>query len=190
MDRQQHANELTQALVALRKAGAARLDPVGMHYLETLDKRLQGLHGDVHKVVQHKLTQALAEFSARFEQAPSGARTRSAKAATPPAVAGGALAELVAQLPSQPATSNALRSLRQSLSQLSVAQHISEALDQAPQNAGPINSHHLMLRSLELMRELSPAYLQHFMTYADTLLFLEQSGVKKPSTSKPRKAQT
>jgi len=28
------------------------------------------------------------------------------------------------------------------------------------------------------------------MAYADTLLVLEQAGMKKPSTSKPRKAKT
>jgi hypothetical protein len=83
-----------------------------------------------------------------------------------------------------------LRALQQRLSQLSVAQQVQKALSQAPANAGPINSHMLMLRSLEWMRELSPAYLENFMTYADTLLCLEQHGMKKPSGPKPRKAST
>jgi len=83
-----------------------------------------------------------------------------------------------------------LKALQENLSALSVNKQVSQALRQAPQNAGPINSHMLMLRSLELLRELSPAYLQRFMAYADTLLVLEQAGMKKPSTSKPRKAKT
>jgi hypothetical protein len=83
-----------------------------------------------------------------------------------------------------------LKALQENLSALSVNKQVTQALRQAPQNAGPINSHMLMLRSLALLRELSPAYLQRFMAYADTLLVLEQAGMKKPSTSKPRKAKT
>jgi hypothetical protein len=43
-------------------------------------------------------------------------------------------------------------------------------LQQAPKNAGPINSHMLVLRSLELMCDISPDYLDCFMSYAETLL--------------------
>lgn len=56
---------------------------------------------------------------------------------------------------------------------LSVNQQLSAALAQAPDNAGPLNSHILALQSLELMRDVSPEYLQHFMSYADGLLWLE-----------------
>lgn len=63
---------------------------------------------------------------------------------------------------------------------LSVNQQLSAALAQAPDNAGPLNSHILALQSLELMRDLSPEYLQYFMSYADGLLWLElaESGIK------------
>jgi hypothetical protein len=37
----------------------------------------------------------------------------------------------------------------------------------------------LVLRSLGLMRDLSPDYLNRFMGYVDTLLFLEDSGQNK-----------
>ncbi len=43
-----------------------------------------------------------------------------------------------------------------------------------PENAGPLNSHHLVHRSLLLMRDLSPEYLNRFMTYVDTLLWVDQ----------------
>jgi hypothetical protein len=55
---------------------------------------------------------------------------------------------------------------------------------QAPQNAGPINSHMLVLRSLGLMRDASPDYLSRFMGYVDTLLFLEEAGQGKRVPSK------
>jgi hypothetical protein len=50
---------------------------------------------------------------------------------------------------------------------------VAQALDQAPKNAGPINSHMLVLRSLALMRDIAPDYLNRFMSYVDTLLCLD-----------------
>lgn len=222
---------MNEAMAALRQAGAARWDAVGMRYLEALDKRLNTLQGDVHKIVQQKFSLALTAFSARFVQAQAMAqaemaivlaqrpeftkelqrlyvaghfrRLRQRIAQLRPPAEGDSLRHLVQTLkaspgdaagssvPAQPQTRRApLRALRQSLSKLSVDKQVSQALRQAPQNAGPINSHMLMLRSLELMRELSPAYLEHFMTYADTLLGLEHNSMKKPPASKPRKAST
>jgi hypothetical protein len=78
-----------------------------------------------------------------------------------------------------------IRNFRNTWSKLSVDKQVAQALEQAPKNAGPINSHMLVLRSLALMRDLSPDYLNRFMTYADTLLCLEQ-GEKEKSVS-PKK---
>jgi hypothetical protein len=36
----------------------------------------------------------------------------------------------------------------------------------------------LVLRTLGLMRELSPDYLRRFMTHVETLLWLDQAGIK------------
>ena len=41
-------------------------------------------------------------------------------------------------------------------------------------DAGPLNSGSLVHRSLTLMRELSPGYLQQFLSYVDTLSWMEQ----------------
>lgn len=62
---------------------------------------------------------------------------------------------------------------RDSWLSLSVNQQLSLALAQVPDNAGPLNSHLLALQSLALMRDTSPEYLQHFMSYVDGLLWLE-----------------
>lgn len=62
---------------------------------------------------------------------------------------------------------------RRTWSRLSVDQALSHSLAQAPENAGPLNSHHLMLQSLSLMRKIAPDYLEHFMAYADALLWLD-----------------
>jgi hypothetical protein len=73
---------------------------------------------------------------------------------------------------------------RQELGKISVQKQVTQAIAQAPQNAGPINSHSLVLRSLGLMRDLSPDYLNRFMGYVDTLLFLDAPQTVKASPKK------
>ena len=76
---------------------------------------------------------------------------------------------------------------RQQLGKISVQKQVTQAIAQAPQNAGPINSHMLVLRSLGLMRDLSPDYLNRFMAYVDTLLILDapQSVKAQPKKAVP-----
>lgn len=50
-----------------------------------------------------------------------------------------------------------------------------QAAGRAPENAGPLNSHRLVLGTLALMRDLSPEYLSHFLQQAETLLWLDQA---------------
>ena len=85
-----------------------------------------------------------------------------------PAQAGGSLAGPQREL-------KALRYFRRTWSRLNVDRQLSQALAQAPANAGPLNSHHLVLQALGQMRELSPAYLEQFMSYVDALLWLDQA---------------
>ncbi len=60
-------------------------------------------------------------------------------------------------------------------SRLSAEQRLAQARATLPDNAGPLNSHHLVHRSLTLMRELSPEYLERFVGYVDALQWLEQA---------------
>ena len=69
-------------------------------------------------------------------------------------------------------------------SRLSTEQQLAETLACAPENAGPLNSQHLVLRSLQLMREIAPDYLQGFMSYIDTLVWLEQTSPAKPASGR------
>lgn len=64
--------------------------------------------------------------------------------------------------------------------QLRTAGQLQAALQPAPADTGPLNSARLVQRSLNLMREVSPGYLQHFIQYVDTLLSLEL--LREPST--------
>lgn len=77
-----------------------------------------------------------------------------------------------------------IRNFRKTWAKLSVDKQVAQALEQAPKNAGPINSHMLVLRSLALMRDISPDYLSRFMSYADTLLCLDQGEKEKPGNPK------
>jgi hypothetical protein len=79
-----------------------------------------------------------------------------------------------------------IRNFRNTWAKLSVDKQVAQALEQAPKNAGPINSHMLVLRSLALMRDISPDYLNRFMSYADTLLCLDQGEKEKPVVPKKR----
>jgi len=59
-----------------------------------------------------------------------------------------------------------------------------QSLVQVPQNAGPLNSNSLVHRSLSLMRELSPGYLQHFLTYVDALSWMDRMNGSEVAASK------
>ena len=95
-------------------------------------------------------------------------------------------AEVIAGL-GQPRELKTSRVFRNTWSKLSVDRQVAQALDQAPKNAGPINSHMLVLRSLTLMRDISPDYLNRFTSYVDSLLALEQTQ-KGKAVSAPKAA--
>jgi hypothetical protein len=63
-----------------------------------------------------------------------------------------------------------------------------QATHRAPENAGPLNSHMLVLRTLGLMRELSPHYLRRFLSHTETLLWLEQAQGQLKSAQSPAKS--
>jgi hypothetical protein len=192
-------------IAALRHAGAQQLDPVHLHYLELLSTRAQTQPEPVKTILQARLAQAAATLSQRLQQAKGVAQEASPMAE--PAVPARAtpLAELVrslqaqAQNPSQgeqpgPTTQQAqsaanpelksVRMFRNTWAKLSSERRLSQALEQAPKNAGPINSHMLVLRSLALMREISPDYLNRFMAYAQALLCLDQ--MERAKYAKPK----
>lgn len=115
---------------------------------------------------------ALSASAARPAQpaacVPAAPAEQPAERSAPPAVAAGEL--------------KSLHYFRDTWAQLSVDRQLAEALTQAPENAGPLNSHRLVLRALEDMREVSPDYLKRFLAHADALLWLDQAtGVGAPA---------
>jgi len=224
-------NEADRSAVtaSLRLAGAGQFDPVGLHYLDVLARRTQAQQGMVQRILEDKLTQALAAFGERFARAQDDARDTIARTVPQyphaadalqrlfasgdfkgmqqyiatlktngPGASLGALTRYMAQ--HSPDHGNAsvavnvgshselktMRYFRNTWSKLSVEKQVTQALGQAPKNAGPINSHMLVVRSLALMREISPDYLNRYMSYVDTLLCLDQGDKKsKPVPKKP-----
>lgn len=176
-------------LNALRTAGAERVDAVGWHYIETLARRTHAQSGPARLLLHNKLQEALQRFDARMTMA---ARPQDAHEPLPSPLAT-LLQEMGPKTPQQgsgkpagwPSENPRFQAFKKHLSQISVQKQVTQAMAQAPQNAGPINSHMLVLRSLGLMRDLSPDYLNRFMAHVDTLLCLEEAGKGK---STPKKA--
>ena len=68
------------------------------------------------------------------------------------------------------------RELRQ---QRAAQDRVSRALQEAPEDSGPLNPQKLVIRSMLAMRDLSPGYLARFVSYVDTLFWLENTGTHK-----------
>ena len=181
-------------LAALRQAGAPGFDAVAWHYIEVLAERLGPQTGAAQALLQRKLDQALQNLQDRM----NAAARSTASAAAMPAGPGhtSPLADLLHDLAARHATvqptgkaalgrseNPRVQQFRQTLSKISVQKQVTQAIAQAPHNAGPINSHMLVLRSLSRMRELSPDYLNRFMAHVDTLLRLNEAGQVKPKKS-------
>lgn len=164
---------------AWRARGDDRVDPVRFHFIEALARRTTAHEGAVRRVLDDRLAHLLLTYDDAVKRARDDAAT-----AAPPAVpARSALAALVDDF-AHPAASPAdhdetLAWLRSTWSRLHADRRLTQSLAKVPENAGPLNSHHLVHRSLTLMRELSPAYLHRFMAYVDALFWLDQAGGKR-----------
>ena len=107
-------------------------------------------------------------------QAPAPAAAPAGAGACPvPSPAPGLSVGLPVELPVE---LKALRFFRRNWARLSVDRQLSPSIARVPEQAGPLHSQRLVLRSLQLMREVSPDYLDRFMSYVDALMWLEQAG--------------
>jgi len=57
-------------------------------------------------------------------------------------------------------------------------------LEEAPENAGPLNPQRLLIRMLEMMQARSPYYFERMIPYLDSLLWLDQASQKHASAAK------
>ena len=178
------------AFDALRERGVDRRDPVRFRLAETLARRASAHAGAARCVIDDKLAALMDMLSRPNDSTPAPAPSG------PPR---GLLADLVAQasrlksgpllVPASglrdaaadpahagPATDpKTLHFFKRTWSRLSAEQRLAQSRASLPENAGPLNSQHLVHRSLTLMHELSPEYLERFVAYVDALQRLELS---------------
>ncbi|HZY18806.1 MAG TPA: DUF2894 domain-containing protein [Ramlibacter sp.] len=70
------------------------------------------------------------------------------------------------------------RRFRRAWSSRRTLERVEQAVSRRPAQAGPLNSHVLVLQSLALMQELSPDYLRRFVAQVESLHWLEQAGAR------------
>ena len=164
-----------QRLDAWRAQGADRVDPVRFALIESLARRAGAHEGLARRLLDERLS-GLVEDYARDVAASAPV---DASGTRDPAAAG-ALATLLARMPHR-AMDGApypelplLQQFRTLWAGLRTESQLRQSLEPVAGDAGPLNSAVLVHRSLNLMRTLSPGYLQHFIAYADTLSSLEQ----------------
>jgi Protein of unknown function (DUF2894) len=197
-------SETTDAQIAIfRSQGADRIDPVHFRYIEALATRLLAHQGEVRRILDGKLAQALTAYGEHVVRMQTGSNAVATRQENTDRST--SLADLTRHL-TQHARDDvdekpdvdiaarpelrAIQQYRNIWSKLSVDQQVTKAIKQGPKNAGPLNSHMLVLRSLALMRDISPDYLNRFISYLDTLLCLDQADRKnKPAVKKPLKTK-
>ena len=179
--------------VSIRAAVRAR-------FAQALARRADAHAGAARRVLDDRLAALTNEATPESE----------ASSSVPDPSARGALAELVAHAARQktapvlapaakpreaglhkPVSEAAptLQFFQRTWSRLSADQRLAQSRATLPGNAGPLNSHHLVHRSLTLMRELSPDYLERFVGYIDALQWLEQSNEAAQEALRPPAAR-
>lgn len=199
----------TQAtLDAWRERGADRLDPVRFHFIAALSRRADSHGGEARRILDDKLSSLIEAYANDLESV----ACKAGNAASPGEPARGTLGGLIEYIASQapahspgsaPAIDAAPRRsaypdlpmldyFRATWSKVSADRQLRQSLEQVPDNAGPLNSNRLVHRSLALMRELSPGYLQQFLSYVDTLSWMEQMNSSGAQAAKdtPRTGST
>ncbi|MET3213123.1 UNVERIFIED_ORG: hypothetical protein ABIC48_000866 [Burkholderia territorii] len=188
------ATQVRATLDAWREQGADRLDPVRFHRIDALEKRAAVLDGDARALVDARLATLIEGFAEIVARAGEAEAAREAVEAAAGAPARGALAALVAglgrdaQADRRGLDPELVDYFRAMWSKVRTEQQYRQSLDQVPRNAGPLNSNSLVHRSLATMRELSPEYLQQFLSYVDALAWLEDlaGGGAQPEKEAPR----
>ncbi|KAG8155119.1 DUF2894 domain-containing protein [Burkholderia catarinensis] len=188
------ATHARATLDAWREQGADRLDPVRFHRIDALERRAAMLDGDARALLDARLATLIEGFAEVVARAGEAVAASVAVDSTAGAPRSGALAVLVerlardAQADRRGLDPELVDYFRTMWSKVRTEQQYRQSLDQVPRNAGPLNSNSLVHRSLATMRELSPEYLQQFLSYVDALAWLEDlaGGGAQPEKEAPR----
>jgi hypothetical protein len=197
--------QATNHAATLRDWRARRLDqvdPVRFAFMEALVRRAAEQSDTARQLLEEKIARLMASYGEAVASVAEGAPMHAPAHVRPAVPTGppsgrphgplGALAALINQrsaeqfAPAMPASSSArgafpsdelkaLSEVRNTWLRLAADKRLKQAVAQVPENAGPLNSYQLVLRTLLLMRDVSPEYLQRFMAHVDTLMWLERT---------------
>ncbi len=202
------AHDLNALLADAQQRGLPQRHPVRYAQLQSLARRSAGCADEVRARLWSTAQAVLnaASTAGAAESAATSSATEPPMAAAPPRrplrdlldhlanqtaglapAPGAALASTAAPDATADAVDlKALRCFRPSWARLSADLRVRASLTALPEGAGPLNSQRLMHRSLALMREVSPEYLDHFVSYVDALLWLDD--LHAAGQAAPRKA--
>ena len=169
---------------------------VRQRFLDVLDERLSAYSPEVALQIQQRLSQQRTWWQEPIRHAapgsgpiPSGALAKLSQLNQALREGGPIEPHPWAQIEGdhQPSLGT-VRRFADAWSRLAAQQQIQQAVQAGPENAGPLNSHRLLLRSLTLMRELSPRYLRRFLAQMDALVLLDRAAAEVQQTpSTPRR---
>jgi hypothetical protein len=183
---------VAERIEALRQRGTERFDPVRFRFIEAMARRATAHEGEPRRLLDARLEQLLAEHGAAV------AKLEAPKKTMPPAApVEGGLAELLAHVAERTGVAEgsaarsasdlkSLRYFRSTWSRLSADRRLNQSQAKVPENAGPLNSQHLVHRAITLMRDASPDYLNRLMSYIDTLSWIDQANVSTPPSAAAR----
>ena len=172
-----------------RDSGADRADPVRFRFIEAMAQRASGYEGETGRLLQSRIAQLVAEYGEALACASNETPLADTPSQTSSPLAD--LAALTKRLGARPhattapaantpaahrlhATEPALADyFRDTLARVSVDGQMRQSQAGVPENAGPLNTNQLVHRALSLMQEVSPGYLEQFLSYVDALSWLE-----------------
>ena len=177
------AQALQAQLATLRADGAWRADPIGYEALEKLSARISGQPAPVQQLLQARLLQALQELTVQPTSKPAAPIVTKRETTTRERKTG-ALSALATPSRTTPELSS-VRRFRQAWGQVQAVDRVAQALARKPRNAGPLNSHALVLQTFALLQASSPQYLRRVVDVVETMHWLERA-IDAPAT--PRKS--
>ncbi|NYT86788.1 DUF2894 domain-containing protein [Pollutimonas harenae] len=188
-----------------RKRGHDQLAPLRFHFIEALSRRASHQNGAARRWLNERLSTQLQAYQDEVVEPAQQTEQQRSETQTDPVTAG-PLAELLAYTASltpeshsaSPVSSKIVQHgslsldsalidyFREAWARVSANGLLRQSRAQVPDNAGPLNSSSLAHRALIVMREQSPGYLHHFLSYIDALSWMEQlNDERKRASAKP-----
>ena len=160
-----------------------------LRFLEALARRIPAQPEPVRRVLQARFEARQAEYAVDAGADDGGPVARSRVAVRPSASPLSGLAQLLRDArPAADITGRdelaSARRFREAWDAHRALEKLDLALAQRPAQAGPLNSHALVLQSLELMRAASPRYLRQFVLHVETLQWLAEAD-ELPGAQRP-----